>query len=160
MKTLETWVRRISDILNLIAAAALTFMMFLTVVDVALRAGSQPIIGVYEVVGLTLAIVIGLSLPQVSLDGAHVYMEFGLDLLSPQGQNILKTITRIIGIGLFLFIGYNLLSVGAEFHSSGEVSPTLRLPFFPVAYALAVCCFLQCLVFIIQITTIWGGQHE
>ena len=160
MKTLDAVVRRISDILNLVAAAALTFMMFLTVVDVGLRASNYPIVGVYEIVALTLAIVIGFSMPQVSLDGAHVYMEIGLNRLSPTGKNVLSTITRLIGIGLFLFIGYNLLSAGAEFYESREVSQTLRLPVFPIAYALGVCSFLQCAVFIIQIATIWGGRHE
>ena len=77
MKALDTFVKRISAILNIVAAAALTFMMFLTVVDVALRAGGRPIVGVYEIVGLTLAVVVGFSLAQVSLDGAHVYMDCG-----------------------------------------------------------------------------------
>jgi TRAP-type C4-dicarboxylate transport system permease small subunit len=160
MEALDAVVKRVSAILNIIAAAALTFMMFLTVVDVALRAGGRPIVGVYEIVGLSLAVVVGFSLAQVSLDGAHVYMEIGLDKLSPVGQNLMKTFTRILCLGLFIFIGYNLFSVGAEFHASGEVSQTLKLPFFPVAYAVGICCFLQCVVFILGIMKIWRGQHE
>jgi TRAP-type C4-dicarboxylate transport system permease small subunit len=160
MKALDAVLKRISAILNIVAAAALTFMMFLTVVDVGLRAAGRPIVGVYEIVALTLAVVVGFSMAQVSLDGAHVYMEIGLDKLGPFGQNVMKTFTRILCLGLFIFIGYNLFSVGAEFRTSGEVSQTLRLPFFPVAYAVGFCCFLQCLIFLMDIATIWRAEHE
>ncbi len=161
MDVVNTVVRRISGVLNIVAGIAVTFMMFLTVVDVGLRAGGRPIIGTYEIVALSLAIVIGFGIPQVSLDNAHVFMEIGLDKLSPRGQAVMKTFTRLLCIGLFLFIGYNLFSVGAEFHTSGEVSQTLQLPFFPVAYGVGVCCFLECIVFIMQIVNMWrGGEHE
>ena len=146
--------------LNIIAGIALTFMMCLTVADVLLRATGHPIIGTYEVVALSLAVVIGFGIPKVSLDRGHVYMEFLLDKLGPRGKDILNTFTRVLVLILFIFIGYNLFNVGAEFRASGEVSPTIKLPFYPVAYAVGVCCFLECLVFIAEIVTIWGGQHE
>jgi hypothetical protein len=71
----------------------------------------------------------------------------------------MKIFTRLLCVGLFVFIGYNLFSVGAEFRTSGEVSQTLRLPFFPVAYGVGVCCFLECIVFILQILKLWRGEH-
>ena len=159
MDAVSAMLKRFSGYLNIIAGVALTLMMLITVVDVALRAGGHPIVGAYEIVALTLAIVIGFSIPQVSLDGGHVYMEIGLDKLGPRGQAVMKTFTRLLCIGLFIFIGYNLLSVGAEFHASGEVSQTLRLPFFPVAYGVAVCCFLECCRLHLEIMNIWRGQH-
>jgi TRAP-type C4-dicarboxylate transport system permease small subunit len=152
--------RFVSKGLNLIAGIALTLMMCLTVADVLLRATGHPIIGTYEIVALSLAVVIGFGIPKVSLDKGHVYMEFLLDKLGPRGKDIMNTFTRVLVLILFLFIGYNLFNVGAEFHASGEVSPTIKLPFYPVAYGIGVCCFLECLVFITEIVTIWGGQHE
>jgi TRAP-type C4-dicarboxylate transport system permease small subunit len=159
MEAAHALVRRVSGILNIIAGVALTLMMFLTVTDVGLRVGGHPIVGTYEIVALTLAIVIGFGIPQLSLDGGHVYMEFGLDKMSLRAQTIMKTFTRLLCIGLFIFMGYNLFSVGAEFHASGEVSQTLRLPFFPVAYGVGVCCFLECVVLILEIGTLWRGEH-
>jgi TRAP-type C4-dicarboxylate transport system permease small subunit len=155
MRALDAAVRRLCALLNLTAAGALVFMMLLTVVDVALRVAGHPIVGTYEIVALTLALVIGLSIPQVSLDGAHVYMEIGLDRLPPAGRRAMITATRLLCIGLFIFMGYNLFSVGAEFRSSGEVSQTLRLPFFPVAWAVGTCCFLECAVLALGIAKTW-----
>lgn len=151
---------RISSILNIIGGAALTFMMLLTVADVLLRAGGHPILGTYEIVALSLALVIGFGIPKVSLDRGHVYMEILLDKLSGKYKSVLMIFTRLLCIFLFILIGYNLFSVGNEFHSSGEVSSTLKLPFFPVAYGVGVCCFIECFVFFFEIVKIGRGEHE
>ena len=160
MDALYSALRFVSKILNLIAGITLTLMMCLTVADVTLRATGHPIIGTYEVVALSLAVVIGFGIPKVSLDRGHVYMEFLLEKLTPRGKDVMNTFTRVLVCSLFLFIGYNLLNVGAEFHASGEVSPTIKLPFYPVAYGVAICCFLECAVFLFEIVGIWRGQHE
>ena len=138
----------------------MTFMMFLTVADVVGRAGGHPITGTYEIVGLCLALVIGFGIPKVSLDRGHVFMEVVLERLPSGSKAVMNTFTRLLCIGLFIFVGYNLFSVGNEFHASGEVSPTIRLPFFPVAYGIGVCCFLECFVFVFDIIRIWRGQYE
>jgi TRAP-type C4-dicarboxylate transport system permease small subunit len=149
-----------SKVLNIIGGSALTFMMFLTVADVLLRAVGHPILGTYEIVGLALALVIGFGIPRVSMDRGHVYMEFVVERLPGNWKMIMNTFTRILCIFLFLLIGYNLFSVGNEFHMSGEVSPTLKLPFFPVAYGVGICCFIEVLVFVNDIIKIWRGQYE
>jgi TRAP-type C4-dicarboxylate transport system permease small subunit len=160
MDALNSLTKRVSSIINVVAGIALTIMMLLTVIDVGLRAGGRPIMGTYEIVSLMLAVVVGFAIPQSSLDGAHVYMEIGLDKLGPVGQNVMRTVTRVFCVFLFIYIGYNLFSLAAEFHASGEVSQTLRLPFYPVAYGAGICCFFECWVFAMQIINIWRGEHE
>jgi TRAP-type C4-dicarboxylate transport system permease small subunit len=152
--------RFISKVLNFIAGIAVTLMMLMTVADVLLRAGGHPIIGTFEIVALLLALVIGFGIPQVSLDRGHVQMDFLLEKLSRRGKNVMNTVTRVLCLLLFAFIGYNLFNVGARFHASGEVSPTIQIPFYPVAYGVAVCCLLECCVFIFDIVRIWRGQYE
>jgi len=151
---------RLSSFLNMVAAVTLTFMMVLTVVDVLLRASGRPFVGTYEIVTIMMGIVIGFGIPKVSLDRGHVAMEFLQGVLSKRNQAILSTFTRILCIVLFILIGYNLLGAGREFRISGEVSPTLQLPFFPVAYGVGVCCFIECFVFIFDIAKIWKAQNE
>jgi len=152
--------RFISNLLNTIAGIAVTFMMLLTVADVILRAGGRPIIGTFEVVSLLLALVIGFGIPQVSIDRGHVSMDFLMDKLSKRGRNVMNTFTRALCLILFALIGFNLFNVGARFHASGEVTPTIMIPFYPVAYGVAVCCLLECCVFLFDIVRIWRGQYE
>lgn len=160
MGSLYSILRFCSKIMNIIAGIALTVMMLLTVADVLLRSGGHPLIGTYEIVALLMALVIGFAIPQVSLDRGHVYMEFLLEKLSRNGKNVMNTFTRILCLILFAYIGINLFDVAAGFHASGEVSPTIQLPFYPVAYGVAVCCLLECCVFIFDIVDIWRGRYE
>jgi TRAP-type C4-dicarboxylate transport system permease small subunit len=150
---------RVIAVLNHIGGVALTLMMFLTVCDVLLRAFGHPIMGTYEIVSQSLAIVIGFGIPKLSADRGHVYMEFVTERLSKQNKAILHTFTRVICILLFILIAYNLIGVGREFRLSGEVTSTIRLPFFPLAYAVGVCCFLQVFVFTNDIIKIWRGEY-
>jgi hypothetical protein len=43
---------------------------------------------------------------------------------------------------------------------SGEVSLTLQLPFYPVAYGIGVACLVQCLSLIGDLVKIAGGDYE
>jgi len=149
-----------SKLLNIIAGIAVTVMMLLTVADVLLRAGGHPIIGTFEIVALLLALVIGFGIPQVSLDKGHVSMDLLLGKLSKRGKNVMNTFTRVLCLILFAFLGYNLFNVGARFHASGEVSATIKIPFYPVAYGVAVCCLLECCVLVFDIVKVWRGQYE
>jgi TRAP-type C4-dicarboxylate transport system permease small subunit len=161
LSRLEDFIVSLSKVLNVIAGTALTVMMFLTVIDVSLRAFGSPIIGTYEIVGLLLALVIGFAIPQVSLDRGHVYMEILINMIhSKTSKAILNTSTRVLCIILFLLIGYNLFSVGNEFRMSGEVSPTIKLPFFPMAYGIGMCCIIECFVLVVDILKIWRGKYE
>src|SRR5512136_2247834 len=111
---------KVSRILGYIGGTALTFMMLLTVADVLMRAGGRPILGTYEMVAFSLAIVIGFTIPKVSLDRGHVYMEVLLDRLSKRNRAIMNTFTRMMCILLFVIVGYNLLLVGKDLRTSGE----------------------------------------
>jgi TRAP-type C4-dicarboxylate transport system permease small subunit len=152
---LDSFLKIVNKILNIIGGTALTVMMFLTVSDVIMRTFGYPILGAYEMVAMLLAIVIGFTIPKVSLDKGHVIMEFVLERLSPKGKAVMITFTRILCIALFAIIGYNLFLIAKEFNMSGEVSSTLKIPFFPIAYCVGVCCFVECLVLVSDIAVVW-----
>jgi TRAP-type C4-dicarboxylate transport system permease small subunit len=153
-------VKGISRFLNLIAGISLSFLMFLTIVDVILRFFRKPIVGTYELVAFSGAVVIGFSVPLTSWVRGHVYVDFLILRFSQKTRNILHIITRCLVIWLFLMIGWNLIKYGMDLHKSGEVSLTLQMPFYPVAYGLGICCFIQCLVIFCDILKILGGKYE
>jgi TRAP-type C4-dicarboxylate transport system permease small subunit len=160
MKPFYSILNRLSYAMNAVAAVALTVMMLLTVADVTLRSMDSPIFGTYEIVSVLLALVIGFSMPETSLRRSHVYMEFLIENLPGKWQTAMMTFTRLLCIFLFILIGLNLWAVGSEYRLSGEVSPTLELPFYPAAYGAAICCFILCFVFTAEIIKLWMPEHE
>ena len=153
-------IRAVSRVLNVIAGISLTFLMLLTITDVILRGLRKPIVGTYELVAFAGAIVIGFAVPMTSLVRAHIYVDFFILKFSPKVRNAFHIATRCLVIILFFLIGWNLIKYGIDLQKSGEVSLTLQLPFFPVAYGVGVCCFIQCLVLFGDILKIVGGKYE
>lgn len=152
--------KTVTKILDLIGGAALTFMMLLTVADVLMRAGGHPLIGTFEVVAMSLALVIGFTIPKVSFDRGHVRVDIVIENVPRPIRNALNLFTRLICLAFFLIISYNLFGVASELRASGEVSPTIQLPSYPFAYGVAVCCFIECLVFVLDIIKIVRGEYE
>lgn len=147
---LERIIQRLSHWMYALAGAALTGMVFLTVADVFLRLLKRPIVGAYEIVSLLGAMTIGFALPQTSLDRGQVLMDFFTGRLSSPKRRVLHGLTRMLGVGIFCIIGWNLIVMGNDLRRCGQVSLTLYIPEYPVAYALGFCCFVECLVLLVE----------
>ena len=153
-------IRRLSRFINIIAGISLTFLMFLTVADVVLRFFRRSIVGTYELVAFLGAVVIGFSIPFTSWVRGHIYVDFFISRFSLKVRNVFNIVTRGMGITLFFLTGWNLIKYGMDLQKSGEVSLTLQMPFYPVAYGVGICCFIQCLVLLCDILKIFGEKYE
>jgi TRAP-type C4-dicarboxylate transport system permease small subunit len=153
-------VRALSRFLNVIAGISLTFLMLLTVLDVILRSFRTPVVGTYELVAFSGAVVIGFAIPYTSWLRGHIFVDFFILRFSKKVRNVFNAATRCVSGVLFFLIGWNLIKYGADLQKSGEVSLTLQLPFYPVAYGLGLCCLIQCLVLSCDVLKIFGGKYE
>ena len=151
---------KLTRFINFVGGVSLAFIMFLTVADIILRSFRRPIVGTYEIVAFSGAVVIGFSVPFPSWLMGHRYTDFLILRFSKKIRNIFNIITRCLGIWLFLMIGWNLIKYGMDLKKAGEVSITLTMPFYPIAYGVGVCCFVQCLVMVCDISKILGGKYE
>ena len=128
-----------------VAGLGLGVMMVVTLVDVVMRYMGRPIFGSMEIVCFTSAVAIGFAIPYTSWSKGHITVDFLLEKLSPGTVRILKIITRITGLALFLFASYNFILYGLDLIKSKEVTPGFRIPYYPITFGLAVACFLQAL---------------
>jgi TRAP-type C4-dicarboxylate transport system permease small subunit len=151
MKTIDSIVGNVSGVMYVVAGIALTLMVTITVADVILRIFKMPIVGTYEIVGLLGAIMVGFAIPQTSRAKGHVAMDFLEGKLPEAVDRALRVITRLIGIVLFIIIGWQLWLLGMDYQRIGEVTLTVHLPQFPVCYGMAICCFFECVVLLLEI---------
>ena len=161
MQGLHALILRISKVMDVVGGVVLSLMMLVTVTDVILRFFGKPITGTYELVFLGGAVVIGCAIPQTSWQGGHVNVDFALEYFPKILKKITMVFTRILGIVFFFFLGWNLFKYGAMLFEKGEVSLTLHVPYYPVAYILGVCAFVECLVLVSGlIKTVSEVDHE
>jgi TRAP-type C4-dicarboxylate transport system permease small subunit len=146
MKTIVSIIHKLSQLMYWIAGLALAGIMFLTVADVILRAFKFPIVGTYEIVSLLGAVVIGFAIPQTSLERGHVMMDFLTEKLPFGGRKFFHVLARVLAILTFLIIAWNLWKLGIDLKHNEQVSLTLKIPDFPVAFGVGICCFIECLV--------------
>ena len=150
MKKIFAGVERLSRLMYWIAGLALSCLILLTVADVILRRFRMPIDWAYEVVILLGAITIGFSVPQTTIDKGHVCMDFVTEILPQRWQRIFSIITRFLGIVVFAIFGWRLFPYGNNLWRSGQSSPILEIPEYPVAYGIGVCCFIVCLALLFE----------
>ena len=160
MKAYFRFVEQLSKFMNVIAGIALTFMMLLTVVDVILRRMGRAIPGTYELVAFSGVVVVGFALAYTSLVRAHVFVDMVTDKLGAHSKKVVLVFTKLVGIGFFAMLGVNLIGDGLTLIETGELSPTLQFPFYPIAFGLALCSFVECLVLFSDIPRIIGGDYE
>jgi len=135
-------------------------MLLFTLTDVVMRAFGKPIVGDYEIISFLGAVVVGFAIPYTSLLKGHVIVDFLIEKLPKNARAGMEVATRIMGIALFLWIGWNFVDMSLDLIKSREVTPVFRLPYYPISFGLAFACIIQCFVFVSQIKEIVGERHE
>ena len=130
--------------LDFIAAVAIFFMMALTVADVVLRLFRMPIPGTYEIVSFMGAVAVSFAVAHTSVEKGHVAVSLVVQLLPKRAQAVIESILAVLGIILFALIAWQSVLYGLDCQSSGEVSLTLQLPFYPIIYGVALGAGVVC----------------
>lgn len=160
MKRWVFFTRRMSVILLLFSGITLAIMLVFTVGNVTMRAFGRPLIGDFEIISFLGSVVIGFALPYTTMSKAHVAVEMVIEKVTKRTRDRLEVFTRVVCLALFMWMGWNFITEGLYSMRVGEVTQVFRLPYYPITFGLALSCFIQCLVFLLQIREISGEHHE
>jgi TRAP-type C4-dicarboxylate transport system permease small subunit len=90
-----------------------------------------------------------------------VNVDFAIGYLPRMFKKMIMIFTRLLGIAFFVLLGWNLFAYGTNLFSKHEVSLTLHVPYYPVAYILGICAFVECLALLSGLVrTICEVEHE
>ncbi|GAK53049.1 TRAP transporter, DctQ-like membrane protein [Candidatus Moduliflexus flocculans] len=156
----KTTAYSIAKFFNRIAALALFSMMCLTCADVVLRLFRHPIRGTYEMVSFLGVITVSFALAHTSIHKGHVAVSLVVEHFSKKWQGIVELLVSAASVVLFALISWRSVVYARSFQLSGEVSPTLQLPFYPIIYGIAAAAAVVCLVLMVDILTAWKTIKE
>jgi TRAP-type C4-dicarboxylate transport system permease small subunit len=149
-----------SRMLNWVAGWSLVGMMMLTCADIILRLFRRPILGTYEIVGFLGVMVAAFAMAQTTVERGHVAVEVVVTKFSPRVQKIIYLIIHLLSIVLFAVLAFECVRFGNDLRTSGEVSMTIQLPYFPILYGIAFAAVIVCLVLVIDILMVMTRGAE
>jgi TRAP-type C4-dicarboxylate transport system permease small subunit len=161
MKRVMAAVLKGDTILYAIAGVVLAFMIVLTLCDVILRNLGHPITGSMEIIQYGGSIVFGFSIPYATWVGAQVIVDLVTQKLGLKNRKRIESVTRTIGIIMFLFIAYNFFSYALDVKRTGELTASFKIPYYPFCFAISLSFLFQSLtIFCDLIKTLQGENHE
>ena len=156
----------ISKVLNrsslLIAGTFMIAMILITCANIFLRLVWVPIKGTFELMGFFGAVATALALGYTQMKKAHISVDILIDHFSPKTRKVLNGINYVICAIFFGVVGWQICRLAANLWSTGEVTETLRIIYYPFTYGVAAGCFLLALALLVDFLKLFsatdGGQ--
>lgn len=137
--------------LGAVAGLAVLAMVVLACGNIIGRALGSPIEGSYELMGFLGAIAASFALGASQLAKGHIAVNVLDEHLPPAARRLLDAIAAAFGAAFFGLAGYEVFALGRFMVRTGELSETLRLPYYPFVWIVASGCAVMTLVLCIDV---------
>jgi TRAP-type C4-dicarboxylate transport system permease small subunit len=138
MKYLDAVNDFLNKILVILGGIAVMALMLLATGNVVLRIFSMPYRGAYEIVSFLGAVVIAFALGFTQKRKDHIVVDILTDKFSKDLQNIIDKIADLVIMIFFGVVCWQIYVWGIKIVESKEVSETLKIPFYPFVFAVAI----------------------
>jgi TRAP-type C4-dicarboxylate transport system permease small subunit len=147
----EKFNRRFSAWFEWIGFAGMLLMMAITCIDVVgAKVFHWRLFGAIDIVMLSQIVAIAFAASMALILRRHIQVEFFVARLPRRAQAIINSIILLLGLGLFGLIIWRLSALGYSFQTSGEMSATADIPYYPFGYAIALASIPVCLVLLLE----------
>ena len=135
-----------------VANILLCVMVVVTCIDVVGRYFfSAPLLGAHEIITLSMGVMIYLGIPLVTASREHLMIDLVANLLSSKGKRIQQIAVNSIAALTFILFSYLLLFYGFGLAEDLMITEDLEIEQAPIAYVMAVMCFLTIFVFLFHV---------
>ena len=151
IERLEKFTSSLSRWLNWIAGIGLVGMLGLTVADViGIKLLKNPIPGAIEIVALLGVVVTAFAIAYTYVLRGHIQVEFFVMRLPGRVKTIIASVVTLLGLILFALLAWRSYEYGRVLQTTGEVSMTQGIPFYPFVHGMAFCCIPVCLLLLVE----------
>ena len=134
-------------VMTVVAGLSIVVMIGITTLDVVLRyCFGRPVTGAFDIIRLAGALTIACGLPYTTAVKGHVAIEYFFLKLWPRARVAVDTVMRLLGMVLFGLLSWQSFRYGMDLKRVGEVTPTLQVPTFWVAWVICLSCGVVVLV--------------
>jgi TRAP-type C4-dicarboxylate transport system permease small subunit len=101
-----------------------------------------PLLGTFELTGYCGALAIAFALAHNQVKKRNIAVEFVASRMPLGVQRILDLFVCLVSTALCGVISWRCIEEAIDISRTGEVSPTLGLPFFPIVFIIGLGCTL------------------
>ena len=161
-KKFETWVHRISRMMNIVSIIVLFSMMLLQTADVVGRyVFNAPLKAAMDVIEVMMAILVFWSLAYCASINEHIRVDLVLIRLSKGTRETIERVTFLAGAFILALITWRLgLRAWTIIQNRpGPVTLTLLIPYWPFIVMATIGSFVFCLEYLIRVFNPNSGKQ-
>ncbi len=143
----------------LLGGVFLMVMVFLTGANILFREFGLPVRGTYELMGFFGALIFAFSLAFSHERKEHLYVNIVYDRLPDFFKRILSVINKGVCMAFFGMLSFQLVKKAFVLKDVGELSETLRLPYYPFILATAFGVFILAVLLLHEVIEKIGGRE-
>ncbi len=157
LKKLNEW---LANAFTVAGGVTLVLMMVIACANMVMRLVGEPISAAYELVGYLGAVTVALPLGYTQLKRSHIAVDILTSRFPADIRKILLGVGLLGGILFFLVVAWQVGAYAQTLRRVGEVSETLRIPYYPFTYGVAVSCGLITLCMIVDFLALIVSGRE
>ena len=136
----------LNSILTFLAGLILIVMVLLTCANIVFRMFWVPVSGTYELMGFAGAMLTAFALAYTQMKKGHIAVDVLVNVLPKKTQWVLAVINNAMCFIFFMLAGWQLAIKANTLRTTGEVTETLRIIYYPFTYAVALGCAVLALM--------------
>ena len=136
----------LNKILTFLAGLILIFMVLLTCANIVFRMFWVPISGTYELMGFSGAMLTAFALAYTQIKKGHIAVDVLVNVFPQKTRWVLRQSTMPCVSYFFILAGWQLAIKANTLRTTGEVTETLRIIYYPFTYAVALGCGVLALI--------------
>ena len=151
LERLDRFAVSFSKWFNWIGGIGLVGMLALVVADIfGIKLFKNPIPGAIEMVAFLGVVITAFAIAYTYILGGHIQVEFFVSRLPRRATLIIGAFTQLLSMALFAVLAWRSFEYAQVLKSTGEVSMTQGIPFYPFVYMIAACCLPAILVLLVR----------
>jgi TRAP-type C4-dicarboxylate transport system permease small subunit len=159
MKTVKSLVTWLANAFGVAGCAAVVGMIGLAAANMIMRAVGLPIPGSYELIGLLCALAAGMGLGYTQLAKGHVAITIVTDHFSPAAGRVVEAFSHVVGAAFFGVAAWQTAAWAASLARAGELSETLRIPFYPLVVVVALGFLVLALTLVLDLVALADARE-
>jgi TRAP-type C4-dicarboxylate transport system permease small subunit len=160
MELLDKISRVLNEILIWIAGFFLVIMITLTCANIFLRIVWIPVKGTFELMGFFGAVITAFALGYTQIKRGHIGIDIVVNQFSAKLQRVFHGANYVICMIFFGIAAWQIGKWANTLRTTGEVTETLRIIFYPFTYGVAFGCILLSFVLLVDFLKLFVQGEE